>query len=65
MANQDAAFGFRPIGKVGQNRDNQGLSEYNIAASASAIFQNDPVQFLAHWYNWSSRHYNRSSIRIT
>ena len=46
MANQDAAFGFRPIGKVGQNRDNQGLSEYNIAASASAIFQNDPVQFL-------------------
>ena len=47
MANQDAAFGFRPIGKVGQNRDNQGLSEYNIAASASAIFQNDPVQFLA------------------
>jgi hypothetical protein len=47
MANQDAAFGFRPIGKVGQNRDNQGLSEYNIAASADAIFQNDPVQFLA------------------
>ena len=46
MANQDAAFGFRPIGKVGQNRDNQGLSEYNIAASASAIFQNDTVQFL-------------------
>jgi hypothetical protein len=47
MANQDAAFGFRPIGKVGQNRDNQGLSEYNIAANASAIFQNDTVQFLA------------------
>jgi hypothetical protein len=46
MANQDAAFGFRPIGKVGQNRDNQGLSEYNIAANASAIFQNDTVQFL-------------------
>jgi hypothetical protein len=45
MANQDAAFGFRPIGKVGQNRDNQGLSEYNIAASSSAIYQNDPVQF--------------------
>ena len=46
MANKDAAFGFRPIGKVGQNRDNQGLSEYNIAANASAIFQNDTVQFL-------------------
>jgi hypothetical protein len=65
MANQDAAFGFRPIGKVGQNRDNQGLSEYNIAANASAIFQNDTVQFLEHWYNWSSKHFNRSSIRIT
>jgi hypothetical protein len=50
MANQDAAFGFRPIGKVGQNRDNQGLSEYNIAANSSAIFQNDPVQFLATGY---------------
>ena len=51
MANKDAAFGFRPIGKVGQNRDNQGLSEYGIAASTtSAIFQNDPVQFLGTGY---------------
>ena len=47
MANQDAPFGLLPIGKVGQNRDAQGLSEYNIAASASAINQNDPVQALA------------------
>ena len=47
MANKDAAFGLKAIGKVGQNRDNQGLSEYSIAASASAIFQNDPVQMLA------------------
>ena len=50
MANKDAAFGFRPIGKVGQNRDNQGLSEYNIAANSSAIYQNDTVQFLATGY---------------
>ena len=28
MANKDAPFGLKPIGKVGQNRDNQGLSEY-------------------------------------
>ena len=28
MANKDAAFGLRPIGKVGQNDANQGLSEY-------------------------------------
>jgi len=46
MANADAPFGLLPIGKVGQNRDAQGLSEYSIAASASAIFQNDPVQAL-------------------
>ena len=39
MANKDAAFGLRAIGKVGQNRDNQGLSEYDIAASATAIYQ--------------------------
>ena len=44
MANKDAAFGLKPIGKVGQNRDNGGLSEYDIAASASAIYFNDPVE---------------------
>ena len=47
MANKDAAFGLKALGKVGQNRDNQGLSEYDIAASATAIFQNDPVEMLA------------------
>ena len=47
MANKDAAFGLRPIGKVGQNRDNQGLSEYDIAASASAIYFQDPVEILS------------------
>ena len=47
MANKDAAFGLRPIGKVGQNRDNQGLSEYDIAASASAIYFQDPVEMAA------------------
>tara|TARA_A100001037_G_scaffold222403_1_gene200253 strand:- start:248 stop:817 length:570 start_codon:yes stop_codon:yes gene_type:complete len=47
MANKDAAFGLRPIGKVGQNADNNGLSEYDIAASASAIYFQDPVEILA------------------
>ena len=48
MANKDAAFGLKPIGKVGQNRDNQGLSEYVIAASTTAaIYQNDPVSAYA------------------
>jgi len=46
MANKDAPFGMRPIGKVGQNRDNQGLSEYDIAASATAIYFQDPVKML-------------------
>ena len=45
MANKDAPFGLKPIGKVGQNRDSQGLSEYSIAASASAIYFNDPVKW--------------------
>ena len=47
MANKDAAFGLKAIGKVGQNRDNQGLSEYSIAASATAIYQWDPVKMAA------------------
>jgi len=47
MANKDAAFGLKPVGKVGQNRDAGGLSEYDIAASASAISFNDPVEMLA------------------
>ena len=47
MANKDSAFGLKPIGKVGQNRDAQGLSEYSIAASASAIYFQDPVELAA------------------
>lgn len=50
MANPNAAFGLNPIGKVGQNRDAQGLSEYYIAASSSAIYQNDPVTAAATGY---------------
>ena len=47
MANKDAAFGLKPIGKVGQNGDNNGLSEYDIAASATAIYFQDPVAMAA------------------
>jgi hypothetical protein len=49
MANESSiGYGLRPIGKTGQNADNQGLSEYSIAASPSAaINQNDIVQPLA------------------
>ena len=48
MANQDSAFGLRPIGKVGQNRDAQGLSEYKIAANdSSTIYFQDLVKVQA------------------
>jgi len=50
MANKDAAFGLKAIGKVGQNRDAQGLSEYQIAASSAAIYQNDPVEMATTGY---------------
>jgi len=46
MANQDSPFGLRAIGKIGQNRDNQGLAEFSIAASATAIYGQDPVKAL-------------------
>ena len=44
MANKDAAFGLRAIGKVGQNRDNQGLGEYSITANdTTTIYFQDAV----------------------
>ena len=44
MANQDSPSGLKPVGKIGQNADNQGMSEYQIADNeASSIFQGDPV----------------------
>ncbi len=48
MANQNAPFGLRAIGKVGQNRDNQGLSEYSIAANnTTTIYFQDAVKPMA------------------
>ena len=45
MANRSSVgFGLRPIGKVGQNRDAQGLSEYSVAASPTIIYFNDAVK---------------------
>ena len=45
MANNNAPFGFIPVGKVGQNGDNQGLSSWYIADNAStSIFQGDLVK---------------------
>jgi len=51
MANKDAAFGLRPIGKVGQNADNQGMSQYEIADNSStSIFQGDLVKMTTTGY---------------
>ena len=41
MANQDAAFGLKPLGKIGQSADNNAATEYEVAACASAFAQND------------------------
>ena len=40
MANQDAAFGLRPLKTVGQQDDSTGMSSYNIQpGDASVIFR--------------------------
>ena len=49
MANQDSPFGLRAIGKIGQNRDNQGLAEFSIAASATAIFRSRSSKSIKYW----------------
>ena len=44
MANQDAAFGLRPLKSVGQADDSTGMSSHKIdAADASVIYQGSPV----------------------
>jgi hypothetical protein len=48
MANINGAFGLRPIGKVGQNTNSTGSTEYRIAAgNTNAIYQGSPVIPLA------------------
>ena len=44
MANQSTTgFGLRPLRKVGQNDNNAGLGEFEIASGATAIYHNDLV----------------------
>ena len=48
MANQSTTgFGLRPIAKIGQNDNNAGLSEWNVAASSAAMYHNDMVMLTA------------------
>ena len=45
MANQNAAFGLRPLGKLGSNVNSEGTTEYSIASGASGnIFSGDLVK---------------------
>ena len=46
MANQDAAFGLKPIGYLGSAPMNSGLTEFEVAACASAMFQNDLIKVI-------------------
>jgi len=44
MANASSVgFGIKPLKKAGQNRDSGGLGEYPVAASATAIYNQDVV----------------------
>ena len=47
MANKDAPFGFRSVGKKGGSVANGGVTEYEIASGATGnIFSGDPVKML-------------------
>jgi len=48
MSNSSSrGFGLRPIGKVGQNRDAQGLTEYTVSDSPTIIYFQDPVKAIS------------------
>mgnify|MGYP003125956287 FL=1 len=47
MANQNAPFGIKPIGFIGQTDMNNAATEYEVAACASAFAQNDLMLALA------------------
>mgnify|MGYP003135261425 CR=1 FL=1 len=47
MANVNAPFGFRPVGKMGSNINNSGTNVYPIADNyATSIFKGDIVQLV-------------------
>ena len=51
MANQSTiGFGMRPLRKVGQTDNNAGLGEFQVAASATAIYHQDLVLLAASGY---------------
>ena len=48
MANKDAPFGFKLVGRLGSSVQNNGTTEYEIASGATgSIFSGDPVRMTA------------------
>ena len=53
MANKDAPFGFRSVGKKGGGVANGGVTEYEIASGATGnIFSGDPVKMVQQQLCW-------------
>ena len=51
MANQETAYGLRPIGMVGSGPNSTGITEYEIASgNTNAIFNGEIVVPLASGY---------------
>jgi len=47
MANTNAKFGLRPIGKLGSNVNSTGTTEYDIlTGTTGSIFTGDPVKMV-------------------
>ncbi len=48
MANINAKFGLRPIGRLGSSYNSTGTTEYDIlTGTTGSIFTGDPVKWLA------------------
>ena len=59
MANQDAAFGLRPLKTVGQQDDSTGMASYNISPGDASAYVSGIFSRFACYRNWLCRHTNR------
>ena len=51
MANSNAPFGLRPVGKLGSNINNEGTSKYQIVSGeADVVMKGDLVKLEASGY---------------
>ena len=64
MANQETAYGLRPIGLVGAAANSNGLTQYEIASdNTGAIFQYGIVVSVSCWGNCPSRRKPMAALR--